>query len=150
MGWNNTWTGPAAGAVPQQQPDLALATLTGPVVGAVPKQQPELALTTMRRNHNHVAEAAAHHQQHEEMTASECSLRAEEEGTDSASGTVYGWSPMGFVLAQAVAGKGDWEWSKGTAGKADLEALKGVAGKGEMGSKGPGSRRCPEWQSFVA
>jgi len=129
---------------------LALATLTGPVVGAVPKQQPDLALATMRLGHKNLAETAGHHQQHEEMTASEYSLRAEEEGTDSASGTVYGWSPMGSVPAQAVAGKGDWEWSKGTDGKAGLEALKGPAGKGELESKGAGSRLCLEWQSFVA
>jgi len=123
---------------------LALATLTGPVVGAVPKQQPDSALATMRLGHKHLAETAAHYQQHEEMRASECSLRAEEEGTDSASGTVYGWSPMGSVLAQAVAGKGDWGWSKGTAGKAGLEALKGPAGKGELELKGAGSRLCLE------
>ncbi len=138
------WTGPAAGAVPQQQPDLALATLTGPVVGAVPKQQPGLPLATMRLGHKHLAETAGHHQQHEEMRAFECLLRAEEEGTDSASVTVYGWSPTGFVPAQSVAGKEDWEWSKGTAGKADLEALKGLAGKGELELKGAGSRRCLE------
>ena len=145
-----TLTGPAAGAVPQQQPGLALATLIGPVVGAVPKQQPGLALATMRLRHKHLAEIAAHYQQHEEMTASECSLRVEEEGTDPASGTVYGWSPMGSVLAQAVAGKGDWGWSEGTAEKANLEALKGPAGKGEVELKGAGSRLCLEWQSFVA
>jgi len=104
----------------------------------------------MRLGHKNLAETAGHHQQHEEMTASEYSLRAEEEGTDSASGTVYGWSPMGSVPAQAVAGKGDWEWSKGTDGKAGLEALKGPAGKGELESKGAGSRLCLEWQSFVA
>jgi len=99
---------------------LALATLTGPVVGAVPKQQPDSALATMRLGHKNLAETAGHHQQHEEMTASEYSPRAEEERTDSAFVTVYGWSPMGSVPAQSVAGKGDWEWSKGTAGKAGL------------------------------
>ena len=124
------------------QPDGA--TWTGPAAGAVPQQQPDLALATTRLHHKHLAETAGHHNQHEEMRASECSLRAEEEGTDSASVTVYGWSPMGFVPVQYVAGKEDWEWSKGIAGKADLEALKGLAEKGELELKGAGSRQCLE------
>lgn len=126
-----TWTGPAAGAVPQQQPDLALAT--------------------MRLHHTHLAETAGHCQQRGEMRAFECSLRAEEAGMDSVSVTVFGWSPMGFVPAQSVAGKADLKVLKGAvplltaaAGKADLGALKGLAGKGELALRGAGSRPCLE------
>ncbi|KAA6422285.1 MAG: hypothetical protein FRX49_07755 [Trebouxia sp. A1-2] len=111
---------------------------TGPAAGAAPQQQPDLALATARLRHTHLAETAGHHQQHEEMRASECSLRADEAGTHSASVTVYGWSPMGFVPAQAVAGK------------ADLEALKWLAGKGEMELKGAGKTEPEAGTGFEA